>query len=149
LWDLAFRNSRLPAVFLFRRAVPARKQPRGTMTTRTISIAKGIRLAVLFAFFSFFALAASIPSAQAGDYYYRGGAERIAMDNGYRDGLHHGRFDFSEHHRYNIHSQQYNDANQGYDRSMGPFKYFKQAYRDAYARGYAEGYNSYGGDRWR
>jgi hypothetical protein len=115
------------------------------MTRRTVS--NSIRLAVLLTLFSL--LAASVPRAHADDYYYRGGSERIAIDNGYRDGLRHGRFDFTEHHRYNIHSQQYNDANQGYDRSMGPFKYFKQAYRDAYARGYAEGYNPNRGEGWR
>jgi hypothetical protein len=115
---------------------------------RTTSISKTVRLAILFVFFSLFA--AYAPGAHADDYYNRGGSPaRIAADNGYRDGLRHGRFDFTEHHRYNIHSQQYNDANQGYDRSMGPYKYFKEAYRDAYARGYAEGYNSFGGPAWR
>jgi len=83
------------------------------------------------------------------DDYNHGGGDRYAYDNGYRDGLRHGHFDRNEHHRYNIHSQQYNDANQGYDRSMGPFKYYKRAYRDGYSRGYSEGYNSFRGEGWR
>ena len=76
------------------------------------------------------------------DDYYRS-PDRYAYQNGFRDGLRHGRFDRTEQHRYNIHSQQYNDANQGYDRSMGPFRYYKSAYRNGYASGYAEGYNSW------
>jgi hypothetical protein len=110
------------------------------------TISRGVKLAVLLTMLSLFA--ASVPIVHADD-YYRGGADRYAFDNGYRDGLRHGRFDRNEHHRYNIHSQQYNDASQGYDRSMGPFKYYKQAYRGGYARGYEEGYNSFRGEGWR
>ena len=107
---------------------------------------KAVHLSVLLLVLSL--LAANIPVAHAEDYYH-GGADRLAYDNGYRDGLRHGHFDRNEHHHYNIHSQQYNDANQGYDRSMGPFKYYKRAYRDGYTRGYSEGYNSFRGQGWR
>jgi hypothetical protein len=113
----------------------------------SLSISKAVRLAILVAFCSL--ALGSIAWAHDDDYYR--GAEHYACQNGYRDGLRHGHFDRTEQHRYNIHSQQYNDANQGYDRSMGPFSYYKRAYRDGYASGYAEGFNSWrrDGDAWR
>jgi hypothetical protein len=112
----------------------------------SISMARGIRLAVLITFFSL--ALGSMAWAHDGDYR---GDGHYAFQNGYRDGLRHGAFDRNEHHRYNIHSQQFNDADQGYDRSLGPFSYYKHAYRDGYASGYDEGYNARRdgyGDRW-
>jgi hypothetical protein len=90
--------------------------------------------------------------AFATDAYYRGDAvEHYGHENGYRDGIEHGRYDRAQHFHYNIHSQLYNDARDGYSTSMGPYGYFKRAYRDAYARGYAEGYNErvWDGYHWR
>lgn len=114
----------------------------------SISASKSVQLAVLLTVCSL----ALGSIAWAHEDYSRGDAAgHYGYQNGYRDGVRHGRFDRNENHRYNIHSQQYNDADQGYDRSMGPFGYYKRAYRDGYASGYAEGYNSWrrDGDRWR
>ncbi|HUO24911.1 MAG TPA: hypothetical protein VMU61_04540 [Candidatus Aquilonibacter sp.] len=100
-----------------------------------------------------FALLLAASAASADDNYYRGDeAGRIGYQNGYRDGVEHGRFDRTRGYRYNIHSQLYNDARDGYDRSLGPYGYFKKGYRAGYAHGYAEGYSAaprYEDNRWR
>ena len=91
--------------------------------------------------------------AWAGDGYDRGDeAGRAGYQNGYRDGVEHGRFDRNQHYHYNIHSQLYNDARDGYSPAVGPYGYFKKGYRTGYAQGYEEGYRERGGQygsRWR
>ena len=73
---------------------------------------------------------------------YGGEAEHRAFDNGYADGLHHGRYDRGEGFRYNIHSQQYNDARDGYAPWMGSFGHYKHAYRAGYEEGYRRGFDT-------
>jgi uncharacterized protein YkwD len=82
--------------------------------------------------------------AWAHDYddYNRGEVRQRAYQTGQRDGFDHGRYDRSAGYRYNIHSQQYNDARDGYEYWMGSFGHYKKAYREGYAYGYGEGYNS-------
>ena len=71
----------------------------------------------------------------------RGDVARHGYDNGYRDGLEHGRYDRSSGFRYNTHSQQYDDARDGYQSWMGSYSQFKSAFRNGYNEGYRAGYS--------
>jgi hypothetical protein len=64
-----------------------------------------------------------------------------AYHNGLRGGASHGRYDRSAGYRYDIHSQQYNDARDGYERWMGSFGRYKKAFREGYAEGYSRAFN--------
>jgi hypothetical protein len=111
---------------------------------------QGIRIAALAAFLT--VAFGSVAWCYDRDDYNRSGADRYGYQNGHRDGVEHGRYDRSEGYRYNIHSQQYNDAREGYERRMGPYDYYKKAYRSGYAEGYREAYSSFRRDddrHWR
>jgi hypothetical protein len=77
-------------------------------------------------------------------YYYRHDeAREHGYQNGYRDGLNHGRYDRMRGYRYNVKSDQWEDADGGYEHWMGSRGRYKNAYREGYARGYGQGFNSY------
>ncbi len=81
------------------------------------------------------------------DYYYRHDETREhGYQNGFRDGVDHGRYDRTQKYRYNYKSDQWEDADRGYEHWMGSRGQYKRAYRDGYVRGYERGYNSYS---WR
>lgn len=71
--------------------------------------------------------------------------ERIAYDNGYRDGARAGERDgrsgrpFS----YNRHDD-WRDADDGYRREYGNYDFYRRSYRNAFETGYSESYNRYG-----
>lgn len=79
------------------------------------------------------------------DYYQRQDeARERGYQNGYRDGISHGRYDRTQGYRYNFKSDQWEDADGGYQHWMGSRGRYKKAYREGYVNGYREGYNAYG-----
>jgi hypothetical protein len=86
----------------------------------------------------------ALGSVAWGDDYYnrRDGADQRAYQNGYQDGIHHGRYDRGEGFRFNVHSQQFNDARDGYEPWMGSFGHYKKVYRAGYEDGYHRGFDS-------
>jgi hypothetical protein len=75
------------------------------------------------------------------DYYYRHHeAREHGYQNGYRDGIDHGRYDRMQGYRYNYKSDQWEDADGGYQHWMGSRARYKNAYRDGYVNGYRQGY---------
>lgn len=88
-------------------------------------------------------------NAQYGRNGQYGNAGQYAYDNGYRDGLEHGRSDRASGRGYDYRDANWRRGDRGYDRRMGSQGQYKQVYRDAYQRGYEEGYNgrgAYGGN---
>ena len=80
-------------------------------------------------------------------------AREHGYQNGYRDGMNHGRYDRMQGYRYNYKSDQWEDADGGYQHWMGSRGRYKNTYRDGYVNGYGLGYGMYGfrrgGDRDR
>ncbi|HXG95136.1 MAG TPA: hypothetical protein VNN73_22555, partial [Blastocatellia bacterium] len=74
---------------------------------------------------------------------------RIAEENGYRDGVEHGREHRAERHSYDPKgTRHYKDAVEGYCDQWRDKDGYKRAYREAFLRGYDEGYRGgyYGND---
>jgi hypothetical protein len=91
----------------------------------------------------------SLAWAHDGDNYrYRGDeAREHGYHNGYQDGVRHGHYDRMQGHRYNYKSDQWEDADGGYEHWMGSRGQYKKAYRSGYVNGYREGYGDYHRDR--
>src|SRR4029077_10334418 len=105
---------------------------------------QGFRLAALAAVVSL-AFASVAWAHDDDDYYYRHDeAREHGYQNGYRDGINHGRYDRMQNHRYNYKSDQWEDADGGYQHWMGSRGRYKNAYRDGYVNGYQLGYGVYG-----
>ena len=81
------------------------------------------------------------------DDYRDDAARHYGYQNGYREGMRHGHYDREQGYRYNFKSDQWEDARDAYDRSMGSFGHYKKAFRDGYVNGYRQGFNSYGDRR--
>ncbi len=80
------------------------------------------------------------PSRRA-PYGYRGDVQRIAYDNGYREGLDHGEKDGRRGRPYSVErNDEFRDADKGYRRGYGDRDYYRRVFRDGFARGYREGY---------
>jgi hypothetical protein len=80
---------------------------------------------------------------------YRVNVDRIAFDNGYRDGIHEGEKDVRHHDRYEYRDEgRYRSADAGYRYEYGPRYAYASAYRRGFAEGYRRGYTSYRRD-WR
>ena len=74
---------------------------------------------------------------------YRGRyhVERIAFDNGYRDGLREGEKDDRRDDRFNYRDEgRYRSGDSGYRREYGPRYEYVSAYRRGFAEGYRRGY---------
>jgi len=72
------------------------------------------------------------------------GVERIARDNGFREGreagdkdARHGKSFSPERHG------DFRDADDGYHRDFGDKEFYRREFRDGYRAGYAESYNAY------
>src|SRR5690242_16613669 len=71
------------------------------------------------------------------DDYYRGNsgqAHQYGYQQGYSDGVRHGRSDSGR--RYDLNSEDWEHASRGYSRWMGPFNLYQDGYRDGYRQGY-------------
>jgi hypothetical protein len=80
-------------------------------------------------------------------YYYRDGyrvsVERIAFDNGYRDGIHEGEKDDRHDDRYDYRDEgRYRSGDAGYRHEYGSRYVYASAYRRGFADGYRRGYAS-------
>ena len=107
----------------------------------------GFRLAALAAAVSL-AFGSMAWARDDDDYYYRHDeAREHGYQNGYRDGIDHGRYDRMQGYRYNYKSDQWEDADGGYQHWMGSRGRYKNAYRDGYVNGYRLGYGMYGSGR--
>ncbi|MBX7186618.1 MAG: hypothetical protein K1Y01_15870 [Vicinamibacteria bacterium] len=82
---------------------------------------------------------------------YRGryNVERIAFDNGYRDGLREGEKDDRHDDRFNYRDEgRYRSGDAGYRREYGPRYEYVSAYRRGFAEGYRRGYANVRGGRY-
>ena len=84
-------------------------------------------------------LSASFNGGGPGDRY---GSNRIADQNGYRDGQRRGLFDAHRGHRIDLDSiSQFRIGMTGYRAQYGDRDSYRQAYRDGFRRGYEEAFN--------
>jgi hypothetical protein len=84
------------------------------------------------------------------NYYERGSARQAhqyGYQSGYRDGYGKGRHEGRENDPGDINIRALQDATHGYQRWMGPIRYFQDGYRDGYSRGFRSGYDAVNG-RW-
>ena len=94
------------------------------------------------------AIGAAAPACASGGYYQRypnqrdsRDVERLAYDNGYRQGFPHGERDARDRRGYRIdRDRDYRNADSGY-RGYGDRDGYRRFYRNGYEAGYAEGYN--------
>jgi len=110
------------------------------------TIGRGVRLAALAAVVSL-AFGSLAWAHDDDDDYNRRDAQQYGYQNGYRDGVRHGRYDRGVNIGYNVRSDQWEDARDGYQRWMGSFGRYKQGYRQGYENGYRAGYSSAWGRR--
>ena len=74
-------------------------------------------------------------------YRGRNGSERVAFDNGYRDGLREGEKDDRHDDRFDYRDEgRYRSGDSGYHREYGPRFEYVSAYRRGFAEGYRRGY---------
>jgi len=74
-------------------------------------------------------------------YGWNGDFDRRAYDNGYREGLEHGRNDARRGRDFAYaHDDEYRNADAGYRRGDGEIERYRQVFRRAYVDGYTEGY---------
>ena len=67
--------------------------------------------------------------------------ERIAENNGYREGLRAGSVDRARGDRFNYRDEDaYRDATSGYRNVYGDINFYRNNYREAFRRGYEDGY---------
>jgi hypothetical protein len=83
------------------------------------------------------------------DYNDRQNIERLAFQNGYDEGLEHGRRDLREGRQYSIaRHDEFRDGDEGYRRSYGDRELYRRLFRQGFERGYADAYRR-GPDRYR
>jgi hypothetical protein len=72
------------------------------------------------------------------------GLQRLATDNGLRDGYEKGREDARDDDRYDpVRHSWYRSGDRGYDNDYGSRDAYRNIYRDAFERGYAQGYREH------
>jgi hypothetical protein len=86
-------------------------------------------------------LLASVAAAQ-NDYGGSRKAREHGYQHGYRDGIRQGRADMKANVKYNPDSQDYRNADLGYEEYMGPREDFQDGYREGFRAGYDDGYNN-------
>ena len=75
--------------------------------------------------------------------YYRGlrYSQRVAFDNGYRDGLRSGNVDDARYERFGYRDEiRYREGDAGYRREYGPRFEYVTSYRRGFEEGYRQGY---------
>jgi len=91
---------------------------------------------------------AVMPACASQTYGYRGydtgHAQRVAYDNGYRDGIRVGERDGRSGRLFEIERQsEWRDADNGYHRDYGDREFYRRSFRDGFRVGYSEGFNRY------
>ena len=103
-----------------------------------------------------------VPACASGQYVYRGDrpyygggygreVERIAHENGYREGLKAGEKDARKGRSFAFdRHDDWQDADDGYHRDYGDKEFYRHEFREGFRAGYTEAYNrnSYGYRRW-
>ena len=98
---------------------------------------------------AFFSLACAVPvSGQWGRsdsrYGYGSGANRIAYDNGFREGVREGEKDGRSRDAFRYQDEgDYRRADVGYRRQYGDVNNYRQVFRQGFSEGYSEGYRRY------
>ena len=78
----------------------------------------------------------------------RANADRRAFDNGYREGIEHGRRDARDRRSYSYERHaEFRHADQGYRRGYGDRRFYQEQYRAGFERGYAEAFRRDSGRR--
>src|ERR1700681_3142344 len=85
---------------------------------------------------------AGVAAAAQNDYGGSRKAREHGFQHGYRDGFRQGRADLKANVRYNVESQDFRNADLGYEEYMGNREDFQEGYRDGYKAGYDDGYYS-------
>jgi hypothetical protein len=80
--------------------------------------------------------------AAAQDYGGSRKAREHGFQHGYRDGFRQGRADLKANVKSNLDSQDFRNADLGYEEYMGSREDFQDGYRDGYKSGYEDGYNN-------
>ena len=80
--------------------------------------------------------------AAAQDYGGSRKAREHGFQHGYRDGFRQGRADLKANVKSNLDSQDFRNADLGYEEFMGWREDFQDGYRDGYKSGYDDGYNN-------
>lgn len=94
-------------------------------------------------------LLGTVALADDDDYYRRSGnGQQIAYQNGYRDGLNHGREEARERDPNDFRTRDYEQASRGYQSWMGPLVQYQAAYRDGYRQGYNAAFGNRGNRPW-
>jgi hypothetical protein len=84
--------------------------------------------------------------------YDRGyaGAERIAYDNGFREGIRAGEKDARKHHRFEPRRDgDWRDGDNGYRREYGDRGFYRRNFRNGFEAGYAQGFRRFDDGRYR
>lgn len=90
------------------------------------------------------------PNGRIGRYGRGYDIDRIARENGRRDGEYKGEDDARHNRRFNPEgAHDFKKATNGYSSSFGYKEEYKRAYRDAFIRGYENGYRRYQGSYGR
>lgn len=77
---------------------------------------------------------------------YNNNVYRVALEQGYRNGMNTGASDADRGQSYNPQrSHYYKEGDEGYSSPYGNRNQYRQAYREGFLRGYQEGYRQYGG----
>src|SRR5437016_10935392 len=76
---------------------------------------------------------------------YRNNVDRVAYDNGYREGVRQGENDMRRGRTYSPTSHsEYRSADDGYRRGQSDREVYRQSYRQGFETGYSQTYNQYG-----
>jgi len=71
--------------------------------------------------------------------------QRIAYDNGYREGVEEGQKDAHKHRPYSLERHdEFRDADHGYHRDYGDRELYRRAYRDGFRSGYNQAFERRG-----
>lgn len=96
------------------------------------------------------------PACASGGYVYRGDrpiergrygrdVERIAHENGYREGREAGEKDGRRGRTFSMdRHDEWRDADEGYHRDFGEKDFYRREFREGFRAGYTDGYNAYG-----
>lgn len=78
------------------------------------------------------------------------GADRIAFDNGFREGIKDGEHDGRGNRRFDPRRHgDWRDADHGYRREYGDHNFYRRNFRSGYEAGYAQGYRRFDDRRYR
>jgi len=82
--------------------------------------------------------------------YYNNDIQRIAYDNGFREGVRAGEHDSRDHRRYEpSRHDDWRDGDDGYHRNYGDKNWYRRNFRSGFEAGYSQGFRRYDDGRYR